>query len=267
MRDDIVYMRRTGRGSPVVFLGGCPTFWDVLSPIAAAISTTHEAIEVALPGYGASPALPGKYTLPAAQAAVEAALLDAGVRECAVVGFSGGGYRALSLACSGNVRVTHVLSLAGLAGLTTDESAGFRGFAAAVRAGQDLRALAVPRFLSASFAAVHAEAAQAVQGWLSAAPPEVIAAELDAFAEAEDLTPALGALLIPIVARVGSADVASPPPKSEAIARACRSARLEIVDGAGHALVYEDVGGTIEALRRLLARAPLTSGESSASGG
>ena len=145
---------------------------------------------------------------------------------------------------------------------TADESAGFRGFAAAVRAGQDLRALAVPRFLSASFAAVHAEAAQAVQGWLSAAPPEVIAAELDAFAEAEDSTPALGALLIPILARVGSADVASPPPKSEAIARACPSARLEIVDGAGHALVYEDVGGTIEALRRLLARVPLTVGRS-----
>ncbi len=53
----------------------------------------------------------------------------------------------------------------------------------------------VPRFLSASFAAVRAEAAQAVQGWLGAAPPEVIVAELGAFAEAEDSTPALGALL------------------------------------------------------------------------
>lgn len=255
MADQQLFARRTGRGFPVVFLGGCPTPWDVLAPIAAAITTTHEAIEVALPGYGASRALPERYTLPGALEAIEETLLAGGVRECAVVGFSGGAYRALALACNGRIRVTGVLSLAGLANLSSEERDGFRGFAAAVRAGQDLRALAAPRFLSAPFAAAHPEAVRSVEGWLEAAPREVIAAELDAFAEATDLTPSLGGLTIPVLARVGAADVAVPPPKSETIAGACPSGRFEIVPGAGHALVYEDLDGSVDALRRLLMRA------------
>lgn len=238
----------------MVFLGGLPTPWDVLAEVAEAIASTHEAIEVALPGYGASPPLPGPYTLDAAQAAVEEALIGAGVRRCAVVGFSGGGYRALSLALRGAVEVTHVLSLAGMASLSPEEAAGFHGFAAALRAGQDMRPLAAPRFLSAPFAAAHPEAVRAVEGWLDAAPREVIAAELEAFAAAADLTGSLGGLRVPVRARVGSADVAAPPSKSEAIVKACPSARLEIVDGAGHALPYEDLDGTIAALRRLLAQ-------------
>ena len=247
-------LRRTGRGRAVVFLGGCPTPWDVLSPIANALSTTHETIEVALPGYGASPLLPGRYTLTAAHEAIEGTLIRAGVCECALVGFSAGAYRALAIACRGVVRATHVLSIAGLASLSAEEATGFRGFAAAIRAGQDLKGLATQRFLSPAFATAHPEAGRAVEAWFGAAPGEVVASELEAFADAEDLSTALGALTAPVVARVGSVDAAVPPPKSEAIVRACASARLELVDGAGHALAYEDLGGTIEALRRLLAR-------------
>jgi pimeloyl-ACP methyl ester carboxylesterase len=254
MNDIALSLRRRGRGPSIVFLGGCPTPWDVLSPFAAALTTTHEAVEVALPGYGGSPSLTAPYTLDAAQAAIEDTLLAAGVGECAVVGFSGGAYRALALALGTRVKVTRVFCLAGLASLAPEEAAGFRQFAAAVRAGQDLRPIAGPRFLSPAFAKAHPEAVTAVEAWLSAAPPAVIASELDGFADARDLLPALGALRVPVVARVGSADAAAPPPKSEAIVRACPSARLEIAEGAGHALVYEDVDGTIASMRSWLAR-------------
>jgi len=253
VNDERLFSRRTGRGSPVVFLGGCPTPWSVLQPVAAGIADSHETIEVALPGYGESPPLPGHYSVEAAHAAVEATLLAQGVRRCAIVGFSAGAYRALALAIRGVLDVTHVFSLAGLSGLDTEEATGFRGFAAALRAGQDLRPLAAPRFFSAAFASAHPEAVRAAEGWQDAAPAEVIASELDAFAEARDLTPSLSALRCPVVARVGSVDVATPPAKSEAIAKACRSAKVEIVKGAGHALVYEDIEGTILSLRRLLA--------------
>jgi pimeloyl-ACP methyl ester carboxylesterase len=252
MSETILALRRTGRGRPVVFLGGCPTAWDVLSVFAAAITTTHEAIEVALPGYGSSPPLPGRYTLEAAEASIAATLLAGGVKECAVVGFSGGAYRALSLALGRRIAVTRVFCLSGLAGLAPEEATGFRQFAAAVRAGQDLRPLAAPRFLSPAFAASHPEAVRAVGDWLSAASTEVIAGELEAFADAKDLAPSLGALQIPVIARVGSADAAAPVAKSEAIAKACPSGRLEVVDGAGHALMYEDVEGTLASMRRWL---------------
>jgi pimeloyl-ACP methyl ester carboxylesterase len=249
-----LFLRRTGRGRPVVFLGGCPTPWDVLAPVAAAVSTTHEAIEVALPGYGVSTPLGELYSLDAAHEAVERTLIESGVRECALVGFSGGAYRALAIACRGKIRVTQVLCLSGLAGLTPAESEGFRGFAGALRAGVDLSSLATARFLAPAFAVAHPEAVVAVKGWLASATREMIAAELDAFATAPDLAEAVSALTMPIVARVGSVDAATPPTKSEAIVRACRSARIEVVDGAGHALMIEDLDGTIAALRGLLAR-------------
>src|SRR4029078_8937705 len=68
------FIRRTGRGRPVVFLGGCPTPWDVLVPIARAVASTHEAIELALPGYGESPALAHPHTAADVHAAIEASL-------------------------------------------------------------------------------------------------------------------------------------------------------------------------------------------------
>jgi pimeloyl-ACP methyl ester carboxylesterase len=246
-------LRRSGRGRPIVFLGGCPTTWDVLSPLAKALTTTHETIELALPGYGQSPALAEPYSLEAAHEAVEATLRGAGVTSCAIVGFSGGAYRALALACRGNVEVTQVLSLGGLASLEPAEKAGFHQFAAALRAGQDLRPLAGPRFLSPAFATAHPEAVKAVEAWLEAAPKDVIAGELDAFADADDLGPRLSQLAIPVLARVGELDQATPPPKSEAIVKACKNARLEVVPGAGHALVLEDLDGVVGAARRLFA--------------
>jgi pimeloyl-ACP methyl ester carboxylesterase len=94
---------------------------------------------------------------------------------------------------------------------------------------------------------------RAVEGWLDAAPSEVIAQDLEAFADAPDLVPSLSNLRIPVVARVGAADAATPVAKSEAIVRACPSASLQVVDGAGHALVYEDVEGTRAAIRAWLA--------------
>ena len=254
MSEGHLFARRRGRGHPVVFLGGCPTNWDALEPVARALSTTHACIELALPGYGASAALPEPYALDAAHEAVERALRAAGVETCALVGFSAGAYRALAIACRAKMRVTHVLSLAGLCAVSPEEAGGFRGFAAALRARQDLRGLAGPRFLSPGFAAAHPDAVRQVEAWLDAAPGAVVAAELDAFAAAEDLALALAGLAIPVVARVGAVDAAARPPKSEAIARSCPAGRLEIVEGAGHALVLEDEAGTIASLRRLLAR-------------
>lgn len=245
-------VRVSGHGFPVVFLGGCPSPWDLLAPLAVEASRTHRAIEVALPGYAASPPLPGRYTLDAAHEAVETTLVAAGATECAIVGFSAGAYRALAIACRGRVRVTRILSLAGLAGLAPEEREGFHASAVAFRAGHDLRAVAASRFLSPRFAASHSDAVAMVESWLSAAPVDVLAGELEAFAEAEDLLPRLPDLRCRVVARTGSLDVAVAPAKSAAIAAACRGALLEVVEGAGHALPYEDPGGTAEALVRLL---------------
>ena len=59
---------------------------------------------------------------------------------------------------------------------------------------------------------------------------------------------------MPVLARVGALDVAAGPAASEAIVAAARGGTLEVVPGAGHALMYEDLEGTTASVVRALAR-------------
>jgi 3-oxoadipate enol-lactonase len=96
---------------------------------------------------------------------------------------------------------------------------------------------------------------EGVKSWLKAAPREVIAAELETFAGLDHLGPRLAGIRAPTLFRVGELDAATPPAISEALAREIPSARVEIVAGAGHALLLEDSAATIESLRSFLDRA------------
>jgi 3-oxoadipate enol-lactonase len=237
----------------VVFLTGSPAPWDALAAFAIPLAATHTCFEIAVPGTE-----PSGTTLPCSFeesiARIEHTLRHLGVESCAFVGFSSGAYRSFAVATRGIVRATHILSIAGLARISPEDAAAFRGFAQLARSGSTFGTLAAERFLAPGFAATHPEAVEAVTGWLNNTPRDVLAAELMALIDAPDLLPALGALRIPVVARVGTRDLAAPVAKSEAIAAACPSATLELVDGAGHALVYEDIAGTLASLRRMLNR-------------
>jgi pimeloyl-ACP methyl ester carboxylesterase len=238
----------SGQGPATVFIHGCPTTPDVLAPIADRVAQFATAVQLALPGYGASAPLPVPWTLADLHGAIEATLLERGFGEVALVGFSGGAYHSLALASRGVLRVRRLVSLAGLMTLTAEERAGFRQFAAMIRQGADLRSIAGPRFLSAAFRASHPERVVEVERWLGATTPDNLVAELEAMAASEDLTDRVRALAIPILARVGAEDVAVPPAKSEAIVRAARHGQLQIVPGAGHALTIEDTQATTEAV-------------------
>lgn len=246
-----LFCRRTGQGPAVVFLTGSPAPWDALAVFARPLAATHTCVEIAVPGTE-----PSSRTMPVSveesTARIEITLRRLGVESCALVGFSSGAYRAFAVATRGIVRATHILSIAGLARISPEDAAAFRGFAELTRSGATFGTLAADRFLSPGFAATHPEAVEAVTGWLNNTPRDVLAAELMALIDAPDLLPALAALRIPVVARVGTRDLASPVAKSEAIAAACPAATLEVVEDAGHALVYEDVAGTLASLQRLL---------------
>ncbi|MGO8992647.1 MAG: alpha/beta fold hydrolase [Polyangiaceae bacterium] len=238
-------LRICGTGDPVLFIHGCPTSADVLAPIAHVAARTHRAIQIALPGYGTSPPLTAPWAIADLHAAIEAAVApELASRPLAIVGFSGGVYHALALASRGILNVRQVISLAGLMALTPADREGFKGFAAALRQGVDLRDIAADRFLSPAFKATHSDAVRAVAAWLDAISPANLANELDAFAVAPDLDVEVAALDIPILARVGALDVAAPPGKSEAIVAAAKRGTLAIVPGAGHALMYEDFHAT-----------------------
>jgi 3-oxoadipate enol-lactonase len=249
-----LHVDERGRGErAVVLIHGLPSTVADFDPLIAALAPDHRVLAVHLPGYGRSPALPSPYSLDAALAAVEDALLARGVTRAAFVGFSGGAHRMFALALRGRVAATHLAGLGALAAYTPAEREGFAGFAAMIRGGFDAGPMFPGRFLSPASAA-DPERAAAVTAWLRAAPIGVIADELDAFAAAPDLLDALRAVTVPTLLRTGALDVATPPAKAEEIARAVPGATLEIVPGVGHALLVEDAAATAASVRRLLAR-------------
>jgi pimeloyl-ACP methyl ester carboxylesterase len=239
-------LRVLGRGPAVVFLHGSPTTHDLFDRVAAHVAKYAQSILVSFPGYGQSAALSAPWATRDLHAAVEDSLLARGVEEASLVGFSSGAYHAFAIACRGRVRVSAIASLAGFLDFAAEERGMLRHMAAAVAAGQDLREAAIARFLSPG--ARTPENVAAIDAWLAATSRENSAAELLASADVEDLTSRVGQLDIPILARVGSEDVACPRAKSEAIARAAKRAVLQIVPGAGHALTLEDAEDSAEAV-------------------
>jgi 3-oxoadipate enol-lactonase len=246
-----------GTGPAVMLLHGSPSSAADFAPVVAALRAHHRVLVPELPGYGASAALDGAYSFDRVFTAVEDALLARGVREVAFVGFSQGGHHVLALATRARVRPTSVVCLAGYAALSPADRDGMRGFAAMMEApgariaSDEMRAIARARFVAPAFAddpAVHAK----LETWLAATTPAVLANELRAIAES-DLRPRLAELDVPVLARVGSLDVAVPPPYSEEIARLCPRGRLEIVDGMGHAQVIEQPAATAAAIRAAIA--------------
>jgi pimeloyl-ACP methyl ester carboxylesterase len=205
-----------------------------------------------LPGYGQTPPL-RPYSLAGVQQMIEDGLLERGVREAAVVGYSMGVWRALSLAVAGRVRATKVVCLAGDAFWSDEDKALLGGFVQLLRSNAPLPDIMPTRMVSPSFLESHPESADEVRAWLDAAPLDVIADELEAIArEGEDLRPRLRTLECPVLVRVGELDVAAPPERARSLVESLRQGTLQIVPGMGHAWPIEDPIATSAAIARFL---------------
>jgi 3-oxoadipate enol-lactonase len=247
-----IHVHEAGSGPAVLLLHGAPTTTRGFAPMIARLATSHRVLVPDLPGYGASRALDGKYTLERVRERLEHALLARGVREVAIVGHSAGAYRAFAIALAGRVRVGRIVSLSGMAGYGDDVRAAFRELAGMVRAGIDFRPMWLQRMAGPDFVERHPEDVADVMSWLTAASPPVVAAELEAFADAEDLRPRLRDLDARVLARVGLLDQAAPVSFSQDIVGHAPSATLQVVPGCGHAIFYEDAVDTVEAVATFL---------------
>jgi pimeloyl-ACP methyl ester carboxylesterase len=219
-------------------------------PLVAELEITARVLIPHMPGYGkTAPRLTFDW------AAVHQELLSSlgslGVQRPMLVGFSGGAWRALELAGEPQLGCRGVVCLSGIAALEAAERDGFRQFAQALRSGADLRPLAGPRFLARRVN--DPEAVAAVQGWIEAVAPASLAAELDSLASQPDVLPRVGALACPLLVRNGTSDLVCPPAKARAVSDAARDGQLELVEGAGHALMLEDADQTVTAVTRFIA--------------
>ena len=247
-----LHVREFGAGEPVMVLHGAPTRPGHLDRLAEALAPRYRVLVPDLPGYGQSePVQP--YRLEAVHERLEQYLREHGIERVRLVGFSGGGLHAVSLACRGRVRVTALFLLGAFANLTDEESRSTVEVANLVRSGIDLRPIAIGSMLSPHGQTVPDHVAE-VTTWATATTAAYLADELEAAARIADLRPSLTALGIPVVARVGSLDAACPVARSQRLVAVVPTASLEVVEGAGHALLLEGFEATLASVERLLAR-------------
>ncbi len=249
----IVSLEVRGAGPAVLFLHGMPTPWDVLRPVADACAGCTTLL-AALPGYGSSPPWKDAVSVDDMAGLIERTLLAAGHRAVKIVGFSGGAHLALRVATRSVVRVDALVALGGVGDFTDEERAGTRQLAALVRRGPLPSGVAGGRFLSRAFAAAHPEAAARVEAWGAATSGANLARELEAIAGGSPVLPSLAFFRGALLARTGSLDAATPVAHARAIAGACPQGVLQIVEGAGHALLEEDLAGTVRAVTTALNR-------------
>jgi pimeloyl-ACP methyl ester carboxylesterase len=189
-------------------------------------------------------------------AALRDALAEAGVRRAALVGYSLGGRRALELALSGAFEIACVYLLSTFTASPSEEvREAYRGYAELARSDADLRPAVRDLYLPPDYAAAHPDIHEEVTDWVYACPRDVFARELEAVAEMPDLGPRLHEIEAPVIARVGALDIAAPADWSRAIVEAVPRGRLELVEGCGHVLLYEDRQATIASVLRAVRRA------------
>lgn len=243
-----------GAGPAVVLLHGTPSPVSYFSPIIEPLSASRRVLCPVIPGYDGTAPHPGGYRLAEMTRLLEDELAARGVTEAAVLGYSYGGYRALSLALSKRLRVTRLYLMAPFAGFDDAERAERLQLAAAIRGpGLDLRSIFIQVALAPAFVAANPDAAAEVGAWVDLVSREVIAAEVEASGLDEDLRPRLGELEVPVLCRVGELDAGALPRRSQAIVERVRDATLELVPGCGHAPLLEDRAATVASVMKFLA--------------
>ena len=205
-----------------------------------------------MPGYGKSPSQPN-LSIPRSVELIDEELVSRGIEEVSIIGFSMGAWRALLLALEGKTRVNAIVTLGGVAGYDPEHAVMLLGFAQTLRGSESLRhpqmeEVMTARMLSPESARNNPAAVAAAAGWLDWPNPESLADELEAMAVTLPCYDRLRNLRIPVLARVGALDVATPVSLSQRIVDAIPGAKLEIVEGKGHALLLEDTEATVASI-------------------
>jgi pimeloyl-ACP methyl ester carboxylesterase len=245
-----VHIEEFGSGFPVVLLHGTPTVPAHMRPLAERLGRQFRALLVHLPGYGESPAME-PHELEHSQALVRGALAARGAHQGHAIGFSTGAYRAFALAVQGDVGFKSIVGLGAIADFS-HKSTEYLGFAQLLRAGTIDVAATCEELMLSPRGRQDSSCVADIRSWASATTNSSLASELEMFAGAPDLRPALASLNVPLLLRVGGADVGTPPEISREIASLVCHAGLEIVPDVGHALLCEDFEATAAAVERFL---------------
>ncbi|MEV5122523.1 alpha/beta fold hydrolase [Streptomyces decoyicus] len=244
-----VAYERKGAGEPVVLLHGIGHHLQAWRPVCDILAASHEVIALDLPGFGASPALPGgsSYDLPSVVPLLIAAFAELGADRPHVVGNSLGGLLALELGRARAVRSVTALSPAGF--WTPAE----RRYAFGVLRGMYAGAQALPDPVVESLART-ALGRASLTGTIYAHPgrrsADAVVAETRALREAPGFTPTLAAGRevrfttdlpdLPVTIGWGSRDRLLLPRQGVRAKHTIPGARLVRLPGCGHVPMHDD---------------------------
>jgi len=229
-----------GAGSPVLLAHaiGCDRrMWDELVP---ALAPAHRVVAIDARGHGKSP-LPQRPWSLEDMADDAARLLDRlGIARVHWVGLSMGGMAGQAFALRHPGRLDRLV----LANTTSSYGPGGREmWSTRIRLVTDgglaaIRDMVTARYFSDAFRAAHADVVERVMGRFMETPAAGYAGCCEALREMEFL-PQLGAVRAPTLVIAGDLDQGTPVAMSEAIAKAIRGARLEVLHGASHLSAVE----------------------------
>jgi pimeloyl-ACP methyl ester carboxylesterase len=258
MNHAAVHIEEKGSGPALLFLHGCPGWGGMWRRIAERV-VGRRVLLADMPGSGQSPPLDGDYAFERARAALEDALLDRGVTATAVVGFSLGGYRALDLALSKRIDVTHLVLIGTPADLD-DAGRSMRADFAGVIRGSDtvdtpfFRGIMTDMMVAPGYATREPSSFANVLDWLKNIDVRAFADEVAGIATMPNLLDRIRNIDIPTHVLHGALDAAVPVATSEAIVSRIKGATLEVLPGIGHSVPIEAEQATLRAIEACLSR-------------
>ena len=247
-----------GRGPAVVLIHGFPLCRRMWQPQAAALRQAgYRVILPDLPGFGASPPLPGGASMSAYADAVIALLDHLAIDTAVVGGMSMGGYVLLDLAERYPRRLQAAMYLVTRAAADDDAGKGRRSDLAAAVGSGDLRQ--VPdAFEQLLFAPATLKARRklvsTVRDWMQEASPEGVIGALLAMRDRKDYVDLLPILRVPGLVVGAALDLAIPPLHAEVLAAGLPDAELHIIPRAGHMANLEEPAAFNQVLLNFLAK-------------
>jgi 3-oxoadipate enol-lactonase len=233
-------------GSPTVVLssslGATRAMWD---RSVERLTDFFTVVRYDTRGHGASPVVPGPYTIDDLADDVVALLDRLDLHRVHFVGLSLGGMTGLRLAARNPERLDRLVVLCTSALL--GPAVGWVDRAELVRASgaEAVAPTVVQRWYSPAFLVAEPQRVAAAEAMVAATPREGYAGCCEAIA-AMDLTEDLPLVTAPTLAIAGQDDPATPPEHLERIATTVRHGRLLVVPDAAH-LAIDEQPGTITA--------------------
>jgi pimeloyl-ACP methyl ester carboxylesterase len=235
--------RDEGRGPAVLLIHGFPLGGWMWEAEVRALVPRYRTIVPDLPGFGASPPEVRTPSIDRWADDLAALLAARGVERTAIVGFSMGGYVALSIAAR-YPRLVAALVLADTrAAADSEEAKRARDDMADLARREGAGAVAdrmVERLFAKRTRELRPGLVAAARARMSAVSPDAIVAALLAMRDRPDRTAALAAIRAPALVIVGAEDAITPVAEAEKIKGLLPDARLAVIPGAGHASNLEE---------------------------